>query len=100
MTYSSMASTSFNEKLFISEVLKAIYYDYATSIDRIVARYYMIEFANDIEKKNATIENYRKTGEFPLRSLYYILYFKVNKAIDDGEIDMYYGNSGCTECDK
>lgn len=97
MTYLEMASTTFNEKTFIAEVLKTYYYDYAESINTIFARHYFREFGNDIEKKNATIESYTKTGEYQIRTLYDILYFKVNKAIDDGEMDVYYGDH--SDCD-
>jgi|694.fasta_scaffold33703_3 hypothetical protein len=100
MTYSAMASTTFNEKTYISKVLKAIYYEYTMSIDKIITHFYMLEFGNDVEKKQATLEAYHKAGELKTKTLYSILYFKINKAIDTGEeLEAIHLESGYVECD-
>ncbi len=93
MSYSTMSSTLFDEKAYISEALRKVHWDYASSIRIILYRHYMSEIGHDLEKEAAIFESYRKAGETFHISLYEILYFKVNKAIDDGEMDIYYDDN-------
>lgn len=85
-----MSSTMFDEKAYISSVLEKIYYDYGNSILSIIHRHYMTEIGKDAEKEEAILATYRDAGDTLHKSLYDILYFKINKAIDDGEMDVYY----------
>jgi hypothetical protein len=50
----------------------------------------MSEIGNDVEKEAAIFESYRNSGETAYISLYELLYFKVDKAIDSGEMDVYF----------
>lgn len=90
MSYSTMSSTLFDEKAYISAVLEKVYWDYGNSILSIIYHHYMEEIGRDVEKEKAILDSYRNAGETFHKSLYDILYFKVNKAIDNGEMDVYY----------
>jgi len=90
MAYTMMTSTTFNEAKYISAALEKIYYDYSTRIDRIILDHYMLEIGHDLEKEAALLESYRNEGKATHGTLYDILYFKVNKAIDGEEMESYY----------
>jgi hypothetical protein len=53
----------------------------------------MSEIGNDAEKEAAIFESYRNSGETAYISLYELLYFKVDKAIDNGKMDVYYADN-------
>jgi len=93
-----MASNTFDEAKYISAALEKIYYDYSTRIDRVILDHYMLEIGNDLEKEAALLESYRKEGMATHRTLYDILYFKVNKAIDGEEMESYYLRDEETYC--
>ena len=93
MSYSAMSSPLFDEKAYVSAALHKVYWDYANSIRNVIYRHYMSEIGNDAEKEAAIFESYRNSGETAYISLYELLYFKVDKAIDNGEMDVYYADN-------
>jgi len=93
MSYSAMSSPLFDEKAYVSAALHKVYWDYANSIRNVIYRHYMSEIGNDVEKEAAIFESYRNAGETAYISLYELLYFKVDKAIDNGEMDVYYADN-------
>ena len=94
MPYSPMTSTTFDEATYISTALAKIQCDYSTRIDRIILDHYMVEIGHDLEREAAIYDSYRSKGETPYRSLYDILYFAVNKAIDSDEMHSFYLDDG------
>lgn len=90
MPYSTMTSTTFDEATYISAALDKIYYDCAKCIDRIILDHYMQEIGHDLAKEAAIFESYLSTANTPYRTLYDILYFKVNNALDSEEMGAYY----------
>lgn len=94
MPYLPMPSTTFDEATYISTALAKIHYDYSSRIDKIILDHYMEEIGHDLEREAAIYESYRSKGETPYRSLYDILYFAVNKAIDSEEMYSFYPDDG------